>query len=169
MTTKVDVIEGIKAVDARVNRLTAQLLASADAELPEGEWHVHETLCHLAARANGVPVATAAARRARAAKIQGQSVPARGAVDIVEINEQQIDDRRNRSVQELLDEIHAGHQAALQAVREFDPPALEERLPAFAGGGDMSFADLLLRAGPGHENSHLDQIEKAIGDKEERV
>jgi hypothetical protein len=36
-------------------------------------------------------------------------------------------------------------------------------LPAFTGVGDMSFAELLLRAGPGHENNHLDQIEKAIG------
>jgi hypothetical protein len=163
MTTRVDVINGIEAVDARVNELTPQLLTHADAELPEGEWHVREALCHLAARANSVPLATAAAQRARAAKSQGQAAPARGSINIDEINQRQIDDRRNHSIQELLDEIHAGHQTAVKAVREFDQPSLEERLPAFTGGGDMSFAELLLRAGPGHENNHLDQIVKAMG------
>jgi hypothetical protein len=163
MTTKVDVMKGIEAVDARVNQMTPQLLTNGTARLPEGEWQEGQVLCHLAARANSVPIATTAAQRMRAARDQGQSALARSAIDIDEMNQQQIESRQNRSIQELVDEIHAGHQAALQAVREFDPRALEERLPAFTGGGDMSFADLVLRAGPGHENHHLDQIEKAMG------
>ena len=87
----------------------------------------------------------------------------RGTFDIDEINQRQTNDRENRSIQELLDEIHNGHLAALQAIREFDQPVLDEILPAIARLGDISFADLVVRAGPGHENSHLDQIEKVIG------
>ena len=163
MTTKVDVMKSIEAVDIRVNQMTPRLLANGAAILPEGAWQVREVLCHLAARANSIPVATMAAERARAAKIQGQTAPARGTFDIDEINQRQTNDRENRSIQELLDEIHNGHLAALQAIREFDQPVLDEILPAIARLGDISFADLVVRAGPGHENSHLDQIEKVIG------
>ena len=163
MTTKVDVMKSIEAVDIRVNQMTPRLLTNGAAKLPEGAWQVRQVLCHLAARANSMPIATMAAQRMRAAKDQGQSAPARSAIDIDEMNQQQIDDRQNSSIQEIVDEIHTGHQAALQAIREFDEQTLEERLPALSGGGDMSFADLVLRAGPGHENHHLDQIEKAMG------
>ena len=163
MTTKVDVIGGIEAVDARVNQLTPHLLTNGASRLPEGEWQVRQVLCHLAARANSVPIATAAAQRMRAPSDPGQSTPARSAIDIDEMNQQQIDSREKYSIQELLDEIHTGHQAAVQTIREFEQQTLEERLPSITGRGDMSFADLVLRAGPGHENNHLDQIEKAIG------
>ncbi len=163
MTTRMDVIKEIEAVDARVDRLAPQLLTQSDTKLLDGAWQVRQLLCHLAARANGIPIAAAAAQRARAAKAPGQSASAWRAIDIDEINQRQIDDRRHLNIQEILDEIHAGHQAALKAIRELDEPSLEERLPAFTGVGDMSFADLAMRAGPGHENHHLDQIEKAIG------
>jgi hypothetical protein len=162
MTKKADIVTGIEAVDARINQLTARFLTNGAARLTEGKWQVRQVLCHLAARANSLPVANAAVERIRAAKLQGQAAPARGAFDIDDINQQQIDSRQDRSIQEIVDEIHSGHQAALQAVRDLDEQALEERLPAFTGGGDMSFADLVLRAGPGHENHHLDQIEKAM-------
>ena len=106
MTTKVDVIGGIEAVDARVNQLTPHLLTNGASRLPEGEWQVRQVLCHLAARANSVPIATAAAQRMRAPSDPGQSTPARSAIDIDEMNQQQIDSREKYSIQELLDEIH---------------------------------------------------------------
>lgn len=162
MTTRVDVIKGIEAVDARVHELTPQLLTHANAKLPEGEWHVREALCHLAARSNAIPLAMIAVQRARA-RAPGVSAAASGAIEIDEVNQRQIDDRRDRSLQELLDEIHTGHQTALNAVREIDEQTLDERLVVIAGRGEISFAELLLRAGPGHENNHLDQIEKALG------
>lgn len=161
MTTREDVIKEIEAVDARVHELTPQLLTHGNLTLPEGDWHVREALCHLAARANSVPIATVAAQRARV-KAPGESVAARGAVEIVEVNRRQIDDRLDRSLQELVEEIHAGHQSAIQAVREVDERALGESLILFAGRGEISFAELLRLAGPGHENNHLDQIVKAI-------
>jgi len=163
MTTKADVITAIEAVEVRVERLTPRILAHADAGLPDGEWRVREALCHLAARANSVPIATAAAQRARAAQAQGQPALRRGSFSIDEVNQRQIDDRRNRSIQALLDEIHAGHQAELRAISDLDPQSLDLRFPAFTGEGDMSLAELLLLAGPGHDNNHLDQIEQAIG------
>jgi hypothetical protein len=162
MTTRADVIKEIEAVDARVHELTPQLLTHGNARLPEADWRVREALCHLAARANGVPVATAAAQRARA-RAPGESTAARGAVEIDEVNRRQIDDRRDRSLQELLEEIHSGHQNAIRAVREFDEQTLGEHLVLFAGRSEMSFAELLRLAGPAHENNHLDQIVKAIG------
>ena len=163
MTTKVDVIKGIETVDTRVDQMTPRLLANGAARLPEGAWQVRQVLSHLAARANSMPIAATAAQRMRAAGDQGKPALARSGIDIDEMNQEQIDTRQSRSIQELVDEIHTGHQTMLKAIREFDEKTLEERLPALTGGGDMSFADLVLRAGPGHENHHLDQIEKAMG------
>ncbi len=46
-------------------------------------------------------------------------------------------------------------------VRKLTP--LWESLPALNGIGEVSFAELLVRADPKHENNRIDQIEKAIG------
>ncbi len=162
MTTRHDVIKGIEEVDTRVHGMAPRLLTHGDAKLPEGEWTVRQALCHLAARSNCVPLAVSASRRAHA-RAQGVPSAAGGAGGINEVNQRQLEERQDRTVAELLDEIHAGHQDAVKAVRGIDEPTLGERMVYYSGGGEMSFAELLLRAGPGHENNHLDQIEKAIG------
>jgi hypothetical protein len=162
MTTKADVIAAIVAVEARVERLAPDILAHADARLPEGEWRVREALCHLAARSNSVPMARAAVERARTAQAQGGPALRQGSFDIDEVNRQQIADRQGRSPRDLLDEIHQGHQAEIAAMTAFDPEMLDLRIPSFTGQGDMSVADLLLLAGPGHDNAHLDQIEGVL-------
>ncbi len=156
MTTKAEILAAIEAVEARVERLTPAILAHVEARLPEGEWRVREALCHLAARSNSVPIAQAAAERVRAN--QGW-----GSYNIDEENAGQIADRQRRTTQDLLAEIHQGHRAETAAVAAFDDETLNQRMPKFIRTGDMSMADLLLAAGPGHDNMHLDQIEKAVG------
>ena len=162
MTTKEDVIAGIEAVDARLERLGPAMVARAEVPLLESEWNVRQALSHLAARGNSVPLALTIGERLQAAQAQGLSPSARAARGAV-INQGQIDDRENRGVPDLLTEIRAGHQAAIVAVREMDPETFERRLPRFTAEGDMSLGEMVLRAGPGHENEHLDQIERVLG------
>ena len=163
MTTRADVIAAIETVQRRVEQMAPGMLAHVDARLPEGEWQVRDALCHLAARSNSVPVAVMAMERFRAAQAQAGPDSPRRSYNIDEVNAGQIDSRQDRSPQELLEEIRAGHQAESAAVGAFDQEMLDTRMPAFTGQGDMSFCDLLLAAGPGHDNAHLDQIQRAIG------
>jgi hypothetical protein len=160
MTTRADVITAIEAVEARVQRLAPGMLAHADVPLLDGEWNVREALCHLAGRANSVLLATAIAERVRAAQSQGQPPSDRGSGRSADINQAQINDRQGRSVPDLLQEIHEGHLAAIQAVGELDQQLFEQRVPRFTAEGDMSLGELILRAGPGHDNEHLDQVER---------
>lgn len=163
MTTRADVIAAIQAVEARVERMTPEILAHVDARLPEGEWRIREALCHLAARSNSVPLVAAVMERARGAEGQDRASFWRTSVNSIDVvNQAQINDRGGLKAQELLGEIHHGHRAEIAAVAAFDQGALELRIPKVARQGDMTIADLLMAAGPGHDNMHLDQIERAI-------
>jgi Mycothiol maleylpyruvate isomerase N-terminal domain len=163
VTTKDEVIAAIEASDARVKALAPALLANGQAKLPESEWDVRQALCHVAARANAVPLSSTIAQRALAARAQGQPLDLRaGASRATDINQAQLDERQDRSVADLLAEIHAGHQAAIMAVGEMPPDQFDQTFPRFTGDGEMSLGDLLLRAGSGHETDHLNHIERAL-------
>jgi len=162
MTTKEEVITALEASETRVDRLAPVLLAHPDAKLIDSEWTVWQALCHVAARANALPLAARLAERIRAAQAEGQPINWRGSNRGVDINQGQIDERQGHAVPDLLSEIHAGHQAALAGVRELSVEAWDQRFPRFTGEGEMTMGELILLSGSGHENSHLDQIEKAI-------
>jgi hypothetical protein len=162
MTTKEEVIAALETSEARVDRLAPDLLAHPDAKLVDSEWTVWQALCHVAARSNALPLATRLAERIRAAQAEGQPINWRGSNRGVDINQAQIDERQGRGVPELLSEIHAGHQAAMAAVRGLSQESFDERFPRFTGEGEMSMGELLMLSGSGHENGHLDQIEQAI-------
>lgn len=162
MTTKEEVIDAIEATEARVKGLAPALLAHGQARLPDSEWDVRQALCHVAARANAVPLSTGLVQRVLAARAQGQPPDLRGSARAGAINQAQLDERRDHGVADLLTEISAGHQAAIAAVRGMPQDQFEQRVPRFTGEGEMSLGDLILRAGSGHENDHLDHIERAI-------
>jgi hypothetical protein len=163
MTTKEEVITAIEASEKRVSGLAPALLAAGEAKLPESEWDVRQALCHVAARASAVPLATMIAQRALAAKAQGQPLDLRsGANRVGDINQAQLDERQGRSVADLLAEIHTGHQAGITAVRAMPQDEFDLSFPRLTGDGEMSVGDMILRAGTGHENDHLNHIERAL-------
>jgi len=157
MTTRDDIITAIQGVDARLEGLRDRILAAAEAPLHEGTWRVRDALSHLAARANGVD---RVAQRVRAAQAGTPMAPV---ATIDEINAGQVHEREGATVAELLDEIRAGHVAAIEAIRRLDEATLEHPLP-MANRPDLQPAiEMMLRGGPGHDNGHLDQIEAALG------
>lgn len=159
MTTRDEIKEALSAVDTELAELRESILASPERPLLEGEWTVREALCHLAARSNSVPLVLGMLERARSDSEAGRNV----ARNIDEVNHGQIVERDGRSVQELLDEISAGHETERKAVDGLDEELLEQEFPNFRGDGTMPASQLLLMASAGHDRSHVKQIRDALG------
>ena len=157
MTTRDEIAEAIRAVDARLEALHDRIGARAVAPLPEGTWRVRDALSHLAARANGVQRVVS---RARPATGGAPPTPPPGGID--EINAGQVEERRDRSAEELLAEIAGGHAAALAALDAVDDATLAQEIPQGFRPGEIAVAEMIARGGPGHDNNHLDQVEAAL-------
>ena len=164
MTTKDEVISAIEAADARLKALAPTLLAHGPDPLPDSEWDVRQALCHVAARANPVPLSISVMQRMLAASSQRQTPNLRaGASRIDDINQTQLEERMDRSVEDVLTEIQAGHRAGIATVREMPQEQFDQRFPRVTGDGETTLGEMILRAGAGHEKEHLDQIENALG------
>lgn len=157
MATRDEFIAGIQDVDQRLDALRDEIIANGEKPLPEGSWRVRDALSHLAARANGVPRVLA---RVEAADNPSAASPPPQSID--DINAGQVDERSERSVEQLLDEIKEGHAAALQAAQGLDSALLERSIPMGFRPGDAKVVDMLYTGGPRHDSGHLDQVEAAI-------
>jgi DinB family protein len=164
MTTKDEVISAIETADARVKALTPALREHGADPLPDSEWDVREALCHVAARANAVPLSLSIMQRMLSATGQTQPLdPGAAARRSAAINQAQLEERMDRSMDQVLAEIEAGHQAAIATVRDMPQTEFDQRFQRVTGDGDTSLGEMILRAGAGHEKEHLDQIERALG------
>lgn len=129
-----------------------------DTPLAEGTWKVRDALSHLAARGNGVARVMA---RVQALKDPSAAQPA-APRNIDEINADQVLERSDKTIRQLLDEIIGGHAAAIDAVREVDRMTLREMIPAGFQPGEVEVGDSIIRGGPRHDHGHLDQIEAVL-------
>jgi hypothetical protein len=156
MTSREDIVAAIRESDARIDRLRDRIVANADTPLATGSWRVRDALSHLAARANGVDRVV---QRARAVEA-GTPMPAPSSID--DINAGQVEERQDRSIEEILDEIRAGHAAATDALTHVDDELLAREIPMGFRPGEIAVADMMIAGGPGHENRHLDEVEAAL-------
>lgn len=156
MATRDEIVAAIRSVDARLDALKPLIMANGNAPLNEGTWRVRDALSHLAARANGVDRVAQRVRDTQA----GKALAAPRSID--EINAEQVTERTTKSAAELLDEIARGHAAAIAAVGAIDHAILDAVLPLGFRLGESAASDLMLRGGPRHDNTHLDQIEAAL-------
>ena len=154
--TRDELAAAIKAVDERLERLRPRILAHGAQPLAEGTWRVRGALSHLAARANGVD------RVVQRAKATASGAPTAPPRSIDEINAGQVEERRDLTAEQLLDEIKSGHAAALVALQGVDDATLEQRLPLGFRPGDSSVAEMMFGGGPRHDQGHLDQVESAL-------
>jgi hypothetical protein len=147
-----------------LRRLAAPIRECPDTPLLEGEWTVRDTLCHVAARSNDVPLILRL--RDPAATEETRSTIA----ELDATNARQIADRSSRTVDELVDEALAGYAAARMALGQLDETQLGQVLPDVPSVGPMRLADLLVLTYQGHAQAHLKSIEAALNaeDGEER-
>jgi hypothetical protein len=156
MATREEIVAAIRAVDARLEALRPQIVANSERPLLEGTWRVRDALSHLAARANGVDRVV---QRARAAASGAPSAPP---TSIDDINAGQVAERRDQPIEAILDEIRAGHAAAIEALRHVDDATLEQQIALGFRPGEIAVSDMMVRGGPGHDQNHLDQVEAAL-------
>lgn len=158
MSSRDDFINTVNEFDARLEALRPRILAGGDRPLLEGTWRVRDALSHLAARSNGVPRVL---QRVEALDNPGATTtPAPRNID--EINAGQVEERTSKSVEALLDEIRAGHQAAIAAARDLDEATLERSIPLGFRPGEATVGEMLTMGGPRHDANHLAQIEAAL-------
>ena len=155
-TPKEDIAVALRAVNERIDGLRPQILEKASQTLPEGSWTVRDALCHVAARANSVKMIVD--------RFEGSAAAGGGGPrpDIHDINQGQIDDRHDRSIEQLLGEITGGRQEAIASLDGIEDAVLERQVPNFRGDGEMPLGEMVLRASAGHDNTHLDDIEAAL-------
>ena len=152
------IIQAIEDVDQRIEDMWDRILENGDTPLAEGTWKVRDALSHLAARANGVARVMARVEARKNPNASQPPVPA----SIDEINAGQVEERSDKSVRELLDEVISGHAAAIAAIREVDRNSLREMLPRAGDPPEMEVGDTIVRGGPYHDHGHLDQIEAVL-------
>jgi len=156
MATREEFVAAVQTVDARLDALRDRILADSEAPLNEGSWRIRDALSHLAARANGVNRVLARLEP----RPDGQAAPAPRNID--EINAGQVEERTDRTAEQLLDEIRDGHRAALEAIADVDDATLAQVLPLGFRPGEAAVADLMSMGGPRHDHGHIDQIEVAL-------
>ena len=156
MTTRDEITSSIRGIDERLTTLRDRIIEGGDKPLLEGEWKVRDALSHLAARANGVD---RVAQRVRAAQAGTPMAPV---ASIDEINAGQVLEREGATVAELLDEIRAGHAAAIEAIRRLDDATLDHPLTMANRPEPQPAIEMMMRGGPGHDGGHIDQIEAAL-------
>ncbi|MCL5266042.1 MAG: DinB family protein [Chloroflexi bacterium] len=133
----------------------AKSLTSEQLQLPtENEgWSVKDTLAHVASSEGGL--------LATVNRILGGQVATRPGFDLNAYNQQQVEKRRNRSVDELLAELDASRPEALKRFGELTDEQLATR-GNMASGTPIDVISVFQRIGD-HERLHCDQIRKAIG------
>jgi hypothetical protein len=81
---------------------------------------------------------------------------------IDDVNQGQVDERSDKDVGGLLAEIREGHRAAIDALAAVDESMLAFSMPNWRGDGEIEVGEMLLLATAGHENNHLNDIERAL-------
>ena len=153
--TRDEVIKAVEEVDARVTALRARFEAQAENPLPTGTCRVRDALSHLAARSNPVPRVLARLELQRTAA----TPPPR--VDIDEINHGQVEERADRDIVAILDELQAGHRETIASLPPDD--VLAQTLPTIQGD-EVTIAETIARSGARHEMNHLNDIAAALKD-----
>ena len=154
-----EIVAGINACDERLTQLKPAMVANLDAPLPEGTWTVRDALCHVAARANGVAMAVSVA----SGSLGADPADVGPTFDIDVVNRQQIADRSAKDVDALLIEALTGHQAAIGQLALIDDAMLARRMKLPYFKDEVTVIDLIALAGAGHEQSHINEIARAVG------
>lgn len=155
--TRDEIIEAIRAADARLQALAPRILDSGETPLASGDWRVRDAMSHVAARGNPIP--RTLARLNQATDAAGNPQPIR---DIHEINAEQVRDRAHADLEALVRETLDGHRQALADLEEVDDDVLERRLVVAFPPGELSVAEFIHLAGPRHEGNHLNDVEAVL-------
>lgn len=157
MATKQEIIaairEGIERVEATFGSLTDEQLATPVHE-GDGGWTARQVLAHMAGRAEGHHMMLSMAT--------GAAPTGFGGLDVNQWNQQRVDERADRSRDELLHEFLQVHEALIENVSELPDGALETMIPS-PRGGEVALGEMLAGSGGRHNVNHTTEVERALG------
>jgi len=162
-------LEGaFQAANARLDRLAPLIETYADDRLLDdgGKWSIRDALCHVAASSRVSGAATRSLERLNAPPATPAPAAAAGGAPAMtgdERNQQQIEQRKDLSIAELIAETKAGHGAALEDLRAMSDAQLDTLVPDMQPTRpQLSAGGLVLRMLEYHEGGQVDRIENAL-------
>ena len=155
MASKDEILTGIAEVEARLDRMLPGILENLNRPLLEGEWSVHDALCHMA---DDVP---ATPRWIRTVEAAINNTPRPAAPNLGDINQQGVDARKGKPIEEVVQEIRDGLHGDAAEIPGLDEALLAHEIPTRSGELQAASERLKFYA-VGHNHMHLDEIEKAI-------
>ena len=156
MATREAITEAIRAADARGEALRERIIAAPEAPLAEGDWRVRDALSHLAARANPLPLIEMVSALAESG---GAPPPDDGGEAM---NAQQIAERADKSAAEILDEMHAAYEEAINGIAGLGDETLARRIKLPIMPDEIEMSDLVVMSMGMHVDAHLGDIEAAL-------
>ena len=157
MATKAEIIASIHAGMARVQETFGDL---SDEQLAtpvhneEAGWTAREILIHLAGRAIGYNLTVRLA--------EGGGIPSGGGFNVNDWNQRRIDERREKSRDELLAEFRTVHEALITRVEGMSDEFLARTIPR-GPGVTITVAEAMRLGGGQHSISHNSEVEQALG------
>ncbi len=155
MATREAIVHAIQNADARGEGMRDRIIASPEAPLAEGDWRVRDAVSHLAARANPLTLMESLEAMARRGEMPHE-------FDIDAQNAEQVADRAEKSVAEILDEMHAAYEAAVADLGALDDETLARPIKLPAMPQEMQISDVVLLSMGMHVEAHLGEIEAAL-------
>ena len=157
-----------QAANARLDRLAPLIETYADDRLLDdgGQWTLRDCLCHVAASSRVSGAAQRALERLNAPPAAPAPAPAAGGAPAMtgdERNQQQIEQRKDLSIAELIAEAKAGHATAQEELRAMSDAELDTKIPDMQPTRPpISAGSLALRMLEYHEGGQVDRIENAL-------
>lgn len=154
-TTKQEAIAAIHELVRRGAELAGRI-SENDWQRPvySGGWNIKQTFAHLASMGGSPGFFISMAQ-------SGQGPPGGAGFDVDEFNAQQVAARDDKSPQELLEEFRTSHDAGVKAVESASDDLLAKEIFNFRGG-TSPVLEVIQTAATGHEQEHLDDIERAL-------
>ena len=159
MATKQEVAQSLKAVVERAEKIAARL-GEKDLACPvcENGWSVKQVFAHLASMGASPSFFIGMAQRAASGAGGGGG----GGFDIDAFNKQQVEMRKDRTLQELVSEFRKGHEAGIALVNSTADDLLNKQMPDPFRGGMATPLEMIQNSCSGHEGDHLDEVESVL-------
>lgn len=156
MAKREAIVQAIRNADARGEAIRDRIVASPEAPLLEGDWNVRDTLSHLAARANPLPLIEMVTAMAESGAEQPPADEGEA------MNAQQIAERAGMSAAQILDEMHAAYEEAIASIGGLDDETLARPVKLPIMPNEIEMSDLVLMSMTMHVEAHLGEIEAAL-------
>lgn len=163
MPTRAEIEAAHKQADARLDQLQPLMQQyEADALLDDGgKWSVRDCLSHVAASAR---VGTFGRRALdRLDNPPAPAAPGAAPFNIDEATQKQVEERKDKSIADLIAEAKEAHAASLEDLAAIDDASLQRKVPAARPGApELSVGGTVLRMLEYHEAGQVDRIEATL-------